>query len=41
MDKGKILLIDTPAGFQSSTVELVRAYLETLEIGPEATKANN
>jgi osmoprotectant transport system ATP-binding protein len=41
MDKGKILLIDTPAGFQSSTVELVRAYLETLEIGPAATKANN
>jgi len=41
MDKGRILLIDTPAGFQSSTVELVRAYLETLEIGPAATKANN
>ena len=32
MQMGKILLIDTPAAFQSSTVELVRAYLETLKI---------
>jgi len=31
MDKGKIVLLETPEGFVKSTNELVRAYLETLD----------
>src|SRR5437867_2331771 len=30
MDKGKIVLLETPEGFVKSNNELVRAYLETL-----------
>ena len=30
MDKGKIVLLETPEGFVKSTNELVRAYLETV-----------
>jgi len=30
MDKGRIVLLDTPEGFAKSDNELARAYLETL-----------
>lgn len=33
MDKGKILLLDTPDSFQKSDIPLVRAYLETIFLG--------
>ena len=36
MDKGKIVLLDTPEKFQRSDVPLVRAYLETISLRPQA-----
>jgi len=34
MDKGRIVLLETPAGFKQSDNELARAYLETLSEPP-------
>jgi osmoprotectant transport system ATP-binding protein len=33
MDKGKIVLLETPEGFRQSTSEYARAYLETITAG--------
>jgi osmoprotectant transport system ATP-binding protein len=32
MDKGKIVLNDTPGNFQKSNLPLARAYLETISV---------
>jgi osmoprotectant transport system ATP-binding protein len=34
MDKGKIVLLETPDGFRRSTNDYARAYLETLSEPP-------
>jgi len=35
MDKGKIVLLETPENFKKSDLPLVREYLETIETGKE------
>jgi osmoprotectant transport system ATP-binding protein len=35
MDKGKIVLLDTPEEFRRSDIPLVRAYLETVSLGTQ------